>query len=192
MRFVLILALLCIAAPAPAGIPCEILTAWVEGEPQFAVISPGGGAPSLTEQGIVIHVEIMDCTYTPIANFPFQDIWVSDIGNGELNICQGGSVADANTGEDGQTTISGHIFGGDHTENGTMVYVNGLQVENGPLPLDFVSPDINGDLIVNLNDFSLFGMDYSTTAPRSDLVHNGLVDLADFARFGQHYGEQCP
>lgn len=134
----------------------------------------------------------MDCTpsRTPIPNFPFQDIWVS--GDGELNICRDGSFADANTDENGRTTISGSIFGGDHSENGVMVWVSGLPSISGPLDLNFVSPDINGDLVVNLNDFSLFGQDYNSSARRSDVVPSGLVDLADFARFGQHYNESCP
>jgi len=191
MRFVLLIALLSIAAPTFAGIPCVHLNSWTEGDTPVATISPAGTAPSLADQGVVIHVEILDCSPAPVPHFPFQDIWVAG-QTGEISICQGGSSADANTDEDGRTTISGRIFGGDHCENGVIVWVNGEAAHTGPLPLDFVSPDINGDLVVNLNDFALFGQDYNTTARRSDIVFNGTVDLADFARFGQHYNEHCP
>ena len=197
MRFVLALLLLLLsltiaesAAADTTGIPCTIINTWLEGDTPVARISPAGTAPSLADQGVIIHVEMMDCTPTPIPNFPFQDIWVS--AQGELNICRDGSVADANTDEDGRTTISGAIFGGNQSQGGVTVWVSGIPSDTGPLALDFVSPDINGDLFVNLNDFSLFGADYNSTAFRSDLNDDGAVNLKDFSLFGQHYNEVCP
>lgn len=192
MRLLLVVSLLCMVLPAnaAAGIPCEIINTWLEGDTPVVLVTPAGTAPSLAEQGVVIHVEVMDCTPAPIADFPFQDIWVD--ADAELNLCPGGSVADANTDENGRTTISGTIFAGDHSEHGVTVYVNGIPSDTGPLDLNFVSPDLNGDRFVNLNDFSIFGQDYDTSAMRSDLVPDGIVNLADFSRFGQHYFEQCP
>lgn len=194
MRFVLLLSLLCISAPAIAGIPCEELRGYTEGGYRVALISPAGIAPSLAEQGIVIHVEIMDCTPAPIVNFPAQDIWVDDMGTGEISLCPGGSIADANTDEYGHTTISGPIYGGGHSEGGTLVWVNGLPADGaGPMPLNFVSPDIDGDLDVDLYDFTIFGMDYGKSGvARSDLVPDGIISLYDFSAFGQYYGESCP
>ena len=190
MRFVLTIILLCAALPAFAGIPCEMITTWLEGETAVALITPAGTVASLAEQGAVIHVELMDCTPAPIANFPLQDIWVSGVG--DVNICPGGSVADANTDEFGRTTISGPIFGGNHSESGVMVWVSGIPSDTGPLTLDFVSPDLNGDLVVNLNDFSAFGVDFGSAAFRSDFNHDGTVNLNDFSTFGQHFGDTCP
>jgi hypothetical protein len=193
MRIVLSLLFLCIAAPAWAGIPCELLSAYTDGIYRVAVVSPAGTAPSLADQGTVIHVEVFDCTPAPVENFPYQDIWISDPGTGELWLCQGGSVADANTDANGHTTISGVVYSGGHTETGTLVFVAGIPVDvAGPLPLDFVSPDIDGDGDVDIQDFSRFGQDFGTSALQSDLVSDGLVDLADFGAFGRHFGEACP
>ena len=193
MRFVLSVLILCISTPAFAGIPCIILRGYTDGGPTTALISPAGLAPSLADQGIIIEVEILDCGEIPIVNFPFQDIWVSDPGTGELALCQGGSMADANTDANGYTTISGVVFGGGYTEGGTLVYVNGEPaLDAGPMPLNFVSPDLDGDRIVDITDFSIFGLDFGSTAMRSDFVPDGIVDLADFSTFGVNFHSNCP
>jgi hypothetical protein len=202
MRFVLLLLLALAlrstladsAAADTTGIPCEYFSCWTEGTPTVVLASPAGSAPTVAEQGLVIHLEILDCTLTPIANFPFQDIWLGDTGTGELSYCPGGTIADANTDAEGRTTITGHLSAGGHTETGTCVWVAGiLALEMGPLALDVVSPDLDGDLDVDIVDFSLFGQDFGGgSAPRSDLVPDGILNLADFAAFGRHFGEHCP
>jgi hypothetical protein len=172
-----------------SGLPFGFASA----DPGAAYIAPGGTAPSLGEQGVVVHVTIYDAPVggSPVAVFPFQDMWLSDPGDGSIALCPGGSVADLNTNGDGQTTISGVISGGGQAANGTMLWVNG-EPHGELLPVLLNSPDINGDLVVNVNDFSAFGADYYTSAFRSDFNHDGTVGLGDFAIFGQHYGEACP
>ena len=202
MRFVLLFLSSFVLVPALAeratadttGIPCEYFSCWTEGTPTVVLASPAGSAPTVAEQGLVIHVEVLDCTLTPIANFPFQNIWLGDTGTGELAYCPDGTIADANTDSEGRTTITGPLSAGGHTETGTCVWVAGiLALDQGPLALNVVSPDLDGDLDVDIADFSRFGLDFgSGSAPRSDLVPDGIVNLADFAAFGRHFGESCP
>jgi ABC-type Fe3+-hydroxamate transport system substrate-binding protein len=185
--------LLGLTGVASAGIPDEtVSTASSAGG--VVLITPEGTGGSIADAGATITVTVLDAGGLPVPNFPFQDIWLSHPGDNSIALCQGGSTADFNTNALGVTTISGVISGGGWSTT-TQVYINGTPLSgpnNPPLTVGLNSPDINGDLIVNLNDFSAFGNDYDTNAFRSDLVFNGLVNLADFSRFGQTYFEQCP
>lgn len=164
-------------------------------------ITPGGNGPTLANEGLSISVSVMDASPSPglpIPGYPFQDIWWDDPGTGELSMCQGGSVADANTDGFGNTTISGAAAGGGWTLSGCRVYLAGVAVLGGPtaglLGLDVNSPDINGDLIVNLVDLGAFSQDFNNPAYnfRSDFTCDGIENLADVGRFAIHNSEVCP
>jgi len=61
-----------------------------------------------------------------------------------------------------------------------------------PLSLRAVSPDINGDLTVDLLDVVLLGGDYyAGYSLRSDLHCDGDLNLLDIAVLGQHLGAAC-
>lgn len=62
-----------------------------------------------------------------------------------------------------------------------------------PLPIYFNSPDIDGNLQIDLVDVALFAQDYfSGSHPfRSDFVWNGTIDLADLAILAEHFGAGC-
>lgn len=175
---------------ATAGIPDETQST-ASSAGGVVLITPAGTGGSIADAGATITVTVLDQGGLPVANFPFQDIYLGHPGDNSIALCQGGSTADFNTNASGVTTISGVISGGGWSTT-TQVYINGTPLTQAPLAVGLNSPDINGDLIVNLNDFSAFGSDYNTTAFRSDLVYNGSVNLADFSRFGQTYFEQCP
>lgn len=161
-------------------------------------ITPGGNGPTLANESLTIFVHVEDAGGLNIPGYPFQDIWMDDAGSGDLAICQGGSVADANTGSDGNTTISGPIAGGGWTQSGVRIYLAGVAVLGGPtsglLGIDVNSPDINGDLIVNLVDLGAFSTDFNDPAYnfRSDFTCDGLENLADVGRFAIHNAEVCP
>lgn len=178
---------------ATAGIPDETQsTATSAGG--VVLITPAGTGGSIADAGATITVTVLDQGGLPVPNFPFQDIYLGHPGDNSIALCQGGSTADFNTNVNGVTTISGVISGGGWSTT-TQVYINGTPlsgVNNPPLTVGLNSPDINGDLIVNLNDFSAFGVDFSTGEFRSDFVFDGIVNLADFSRFGQTFGESCP
>ena len=192
--FALSVLILCSSGPALAGIPCIIIDVDTAGTPAVALITPSGTGASLADQGITISVQIMDCALVPVPNYPRQDVWVWGWNDDQVWMCPGGSVADRDTDADGRTTISGAIAGGGTTTDGTVIYVSGYPMTSPTtaLPLDFVSPDLDGDLDVDIADFALFGQDFGSTAMRSDLDPNGVVDIGDFSIFGRHFGTNCP
>lgn len=157
------------------------------------LISPAGTGPTLGEVGATVEVEIRDGCGLPIAGFPYQDLFLDDAGTGDIGLCLWGRVADANTDAMGRTTLSGAIAGGGWTQSGMQLGVAGILV--GPvLPIDVVSPDINGDLFVNLGDIAAFAVDFSgdVSTFRSDLDHDGQLSLGDLGILAVHYGESCP
>jgi hypothetical protein len=60
-------------------------------------------------------------------------------------------------------------------------------------PVDVRSPDITGDMVVDLADLSLFGDGYPPMPydPCGDIDASGITNLPDFARFGQHWDHTC-
>jgi hypothetical protein len=188
-RILLVAAVLAVSSlPAAACIEPHVQ---IMASPGAAVVSPAGTTPSLADQGIVVGVMIQDCSLAPAVNFPAQDIFVASVAPTPAATCRNGSLADRDTDEMGYTTVSGVIAGGGWTEEGLRLHVSGIPCGE-PLPIRLNSPDINGDLVVNLGDFSIFGQDYDTARFRSDFNHDGIVSLHDFSVFGQHYDERCP
>lgn len=179
-----------LAGVASAGIPDETQsTATSAGG--VVLITPASTGGAIADAGATITVTVLDAGGFPVANYPFQDIYVDDPGNGSIVLCQGGSVADADTDNNGVTTISGIIGGGGQNQT-TQVYINGTPLAGTPLAVGFNSPDIVADLSVDISDFSSFGLDFGTTAFQSDLVYDNSVDIADFSVFGLSFGQTCP
>jgi hypothetical protein len=54
-----------------------------------------------------------------------------------------------------------------------------------------VSPDINGDCLVDLIDFGIFAASYLTANPCCDYNCDGIVSLVDFGIFVSHYLHRC-
>jgi len=175
---------------ASAGIPDENTSSAVSAG-GTVLITPASTGGSIADAGATVTVTVQDAGGLPVPNFPFQDIWLGHNGDNAIALCQGGSTADVNTNAAGVTTISGVIGGGGFSLT-TQVYINGTPLTQAPIAVALNSPDITGDLVVEIADFSAFGQDFGTTAFRSDLVFDGTVDLADFSRFGQTYFQQCP
>lgn len=162
-----------------------------------ATLTPGGLAQSLATYGVTVTVTVRDGSGLAIPAFPAADIWLDDIGNGDINLCQSGSTADAQTDGAGFTTISGVMAGGGWTQSGMSVYVSGVAVTGGSGPvlnIDLNSPDITRDRIVDLGDISLFQSDVlpPNNAFRSDYTHDGIVDLGDISLFSSWIGDSCP
>lgn len=188
-----------LASLAMAGVPdpgkSEVSTAG-----GAVTITPAGNGQSLLSRGAGIDVTVRDANGLPIPTYPGQDIWVDDAGSGDINLCQGGSAADADTDANGFTTITGIISGGGNTQAGMSVYVSGVALTltvdgvDTVIDLDVNSPDINGDRVVDLSDISIFSGDLAppATAFRSDFNHSGNVDLSDISLFSGWIGEVCP
>jgi hypothetical protein len=133
------------------------------------------------------------CGDSPIVGYPFQDIWLDDAGDGGVTLCQGGSVADANTNIEGRTTISGSLFAGGSTAAGMLVYIAGFALVSSPLDIQVASPDINGDLRVDLQDIAEFaGAFFGVYDPRADFDFNGVLNLGDIGILALENGAVCP
>jgi hypothetical protein len=184
-------ALLLLAA-SPAHVPSASLsTATARGGTLW--VSPSGRGRTLSSLNSVVTVHVLDGNGAPIANFPFQDIWLASAKPGEINLCPGGSSADANTDAAGTTTISGTLRGGGFTEGGLVVALSGAPITGSPpLAIEVNSPDITGDRIVNLADVGPFAADLRGAFNfRSDLFADGLVNLADVGIFSAELGAVC-
>jgi hypothetical protein len=183
--------LLGLAGVASAGIPDEVQsTATSAGG--TVMITPEGQGGSLAAAGATINVVVRDQGGIPIPNYPFQDVWVGHPGDNSIALCQGGSTADNNTDAAGATTISGVVSGGGYSST-TKVYINGTPLAGAALTISMNSPDITGDLKVDLFDFNIFGADFGGAEFRSDYAAPyGIVNLGDFAAFGQSFGVLGP
>lgn len=184
--------LLGLASLASAGIPDDTNSTATSGTGTVLVV-PDGTGDTLGNKGLTISVNVRDVNDDPIAGYPFQDIWWDDPGNGDISLCQGGSVADFNTNATGDTSISGAAAAGGYTQGGLQVYLAGTPLTGPTLGIDVNSPDINGDLVVNLSDISLFAADLTGAYNfKSDFVPDGVINLSDIGKLGVARGAECP
>jgi hypothetical protein len=167
------------------------------------LVCPHGDGVRLDGIGSVIYVVVKDMVGAPIPGIPASDFWLVGC-NIQLNLCGGGGAIDADsmTNAEGKTTISGSLAAGGCEPVGVWVVMMGVIIPDpldcmAPLclPISSVSPDVDGDGEVQLNDFSAFAIAYpSPPKPLQDCADfdcNGLVELIDFSIFAQHYLHQC-
>ena len=154
------------------------------------LITPGGSGSSLAELGLTITVTILECDGGGgLPGYPADAVHL--VSRGDVKICEGLAIADADTDQDGKTTFSGVLAGGGYGED-LAVALSGV-VQSQLLMIRVNSPDINGDLIVDLVDVGLFAQDFSNGSYdfRSDFSHDGLENLSDVGIFARHIGESC-
>ena len=149
---------------------------------------PYGGRADAT-----ITLVLRDGNGDPIPNFPREDVWLISEDDG-LVACVGGAIPDTDTDQQGMTRWSAPLRAGGHSEGRADVRVNGAPIElSAPVLLGFNSPDINGDLVVNLSDVQLFTVDfYYADTFRSDFYRDGVVNLSDLAALSHAFGAACP
>lgn len=197
-------ALLLVASVAFGGIidPCKS-TAVVGGAGDFCVmVCPAGDGDQMSTQGATITITVLDGSSAPIAGIPATDFYVIDCDPIlDMTLCGGSSSSNATaaTDEFGVTTMEGDIAAGGCAD-GLSVVVQGFVITDEPacttptcLPILIRSPDMNGDLVVNLADFSAFGLAYppNTYAKCADFNCDLAVNLQDFSTFGLHYQHSC-
>jgi hypothetical protein len=155
------------------------------------LLVPDGSGPSLESLGANIVVRLWACPGEPkgLVDYPAQDIWIEGSGTGTLAFCAEGGIADGPTDAGGLTTFSRALAGGGWDSGEMVVHAGGLEFRLSGY--EFVSPDIDGDLEVDIVDFKEFGLDYSGSAPRSDLDFDGRVDLNDFLVMSRSFGARC-
>jgi hypothetical protein len=188
------------------GTYIHVMTAATEQVSLFCTPDGSGGAFN-EAQGLGGHA--VDATITvemyrndlPIVGYPAEDIWL-DSSLGGIALCQTvGLIADGPTGADGITTISMPLHCGGFTDQNAGEV---LRVVVGGVPEEFLahrilinSPDMNGDLVVNLSDTILFtskytdsylgGYDYAV-----DFKYDGVINLSDLVVYAQSLNTTCP
>lgn len=170
------------------------------GTPTLLVVPDGNGNPfteARIEDGTVVDatitLTILDPMDVPIAHYPFEDCWLESMDGG-LVPCIGGTTADYNTDFNGMTEWVNPPYAAGYSEAPVLVLINGDALDTNPgLPLNFNSPDINGDGIVNLTDVAILSDAYfSGYQFRCDLNGDGLLNLSDVPIFATHFTAQCP
>lgn len=210
-------ALLALAALAPAAALAdwppmfweEVSTAETAApagaQPVLFSVPDGSGAPFT--QARVVGGQIVDATITlylrdpggnPIVGVPAIDMWLEKeilAGSGSFPACPYGTTADGPTDADGIARWAMPLEAGGWSTSRTLVLVWGQSLAtNTGLILRHNSPDLNGDLVVNLSDVPLFAADFmsGTNAFRSDLHFDGQVNLSDIPRLAGAMGRGCP
>ena len=142
-----------------------------------------------------VTVTLLDSNLQPVFNYPFEDLWV-DSSLGGIVYCPGGTTADANTDANGQTTFTNALFAGLSSDplatEGLVVMVSGVPMSR-TLPYHFNSPDMDGDLIVNLTDVVIFaGIYYGAYEYKADFYWDLTINLSDIVLLAQGMGAECP
>jgi len=204
---ILVFAISFLAQPcfATSGVPDLFLSqafiAYDEpGIPYLLVVPDGSGNPftgAFDEQGnladATITLYLRDSQGSLIVNFPHEDMWLEPADDGVVS-CIWGMISDQNTDVNGMTMWVNPPVAGGFSPGPILVLINGSALTSNPgLPLKINSPDINGNLVVNLQDLAILAPDfYSDYNFRSDLNGDGLLNLTDISIFAQHFGAQCP
>jgi len=201
----------CLSYSATAGIEpdntSEVVFAYEGPGPVTLLVHPDGSGPDFTaartEWGETVDVSITlilrDNLDDPIAGYPAEDLYlVSE--DGGLVLCNGGSIADRNTDSLGMTQWTQPLAAGGASQAEAVVMANGSPVWalESRVPLQFNSPDMNGDLVVNLSDLQQFAVAFFESRNnhssdfRADFQRDGQINLADLARFAPAFGTACP
>lgn len=187
-----------VAAAAVAEIPdLDLSTADVATDGAVLFVRPDGMGDPFT-QAHMANGSVVDATVTltlvnylgqPLADYPAEDLWLETDGDG-LAFPENGTIADAATNASGQAEWVMPLEAGGCTIGESVVVMVAGQALNQPgLPLEFVSPDINGDLAVNLTDLATFSGAYSGAYNEcADLFYDGVINLTDLAYFAPAYG----
>ena len=152
--------------------------------------TPDGSAPAFVDATITL--TMLDGGFTPVAHFPFEDLWLES-ADGGMRACLGGTCADANTDMNGETTWRYPLQAGGWSEGPILVLINGDALDEGSLPLKVNSPDIDGSSVVDLADVGRFASDYFTSYDyRSDFNYDGVLNLADVGYLAMGLRSACP
>jgi hypothetical protein len=169
-------------------------------------VCPLGDADRLDDFGAVISIVAKDANGLPLGAIPASDFWALGCTDGIVLCGGGGGInADSASNANGETTMSGDMAGSGCDLDGMVVVIQGAIVQEAPacdplcLAFDVVSPDITGDGgvidgIVELADFSKFGIVYDKPLLYDacfDYNCDGFVELLDFSKFGLHWQHSC-
>ena len=171
------------------------------GESATLLVVPDGSGPRVTgarrSNGMLVDATItltmIDACGDLICCFPAEDMWLESQDQG-LVLCAGGSIADHNTSQLGQTEWTAPLKAGGHSQAACRVLVNGIALPGSiALALHFNSPDLNGDRVVSLTDIPLFAAAFhGPYAFAADLHFDGNINLTDIPLLARAMGAHCP
>ncbi len=197
IRCVCLLLMLFLVLPVGSGVVdvCDCCSISTQGG--GLMVCPQGDGLSLIDVGAEIHIIVRDDSGRPIEGIGETDFWLVGTGD-EMYLCggSGSSNADAPTNAAGYTTMSGTIAAGGWSD-GLYLVIQGNVIGCPPfvVAVNVRSPDINGDLSVNLADFSIFASSFPSPPNaydhRCDYNYDGSINLVDHSMFGQHFNHNC-
>lgn len=195
------------AVGAAAQFHCPIATCRLNANqtPCLLFVCPKGDTPSFADQGWSLDIWVWDVNHNPIPGIPAFDFWFIDCAPlSDVSLCGGSASthADANTDANGKTTMSTATLIGGGCADGMALVIQGIVVPDSLtncttdkcFPIWLRSPDINGDLVVNLVDLSIFAAAFPPMLYErcSDMNIDGTVDLIDLSKFAFHFpGHEC-
>jgi hypothetical protein len=132
----------------------------------------------------------------PVPNYPAEEMWLATMQDGLVR-CSRGSIADHPTDQNGRTTFSGPVFGGGASdpnhEEVCVIVVGGCASYDLGRTILFNSPDLNGDLKVNLCDAVCYTVYKDATSDYAfDFYWDGVINLSDLILFSRALGAACP
>jgi len=161
---------------------------------------PNGTGSAFTEaqifnQGTTVNASItlvvLDASGVPFPHFPAEDMWLES-SDGGMVPCVGGSMADSDTGVNGQTSFVSPMRAGGYSMSSCVVMISGMALCQAPFDMYFNSADVNGDGVVNLIDLNLFATALHFNFNFSvDFYCDGVLNLSDLGRFSVAIGGNC-
>lgn len=155
----------------------------------------GGSGGATVAADATITLTLRDGGSFVIADFPAEDLWLQWVDEATLNVCSGGTIADANTDEFGVTTWENGVNLGGYAEALVQVRVNGdALTSSAGVALHVNSADVNFDGVVNLADVGTFSSDFANPVVqyRSDFANDGIMNVADVGKMALGVGAGCP
>ena len=183
----------CSAGRASPGVPVSVYTLPDgTGDPLDYCYAQGGSPVDAT-----IWLQVMDGLGAPIAHYPAEDLWLTYTNNGQISCGPVAASADHPTDEAGLTTFTGPFaWGGQMDPAGPellSIVINNEVLPIAPFEIYYNSPDINGDLVVDLADIALFNLDFfGSYSYRIDFNWDGVNNLTDAGQFQSELGRRCP
>jgi hypothetical protein len=193
----------------PVAFMIELETA-ATGRVSVYTLPDGWGHPftyAYQWDGVIGHSpEMVDATLTltltgdgePIVGWPAEEIWL-EATSGNLLTCVQGACADHPTDAQGQTTFTLPLLAGGHTalDLNARIYgvVSGEPGLQSLVDVQVNSPDLSGDLVVNLTDVAMFASQYMVPGGytyAADLYWDGRLNLSDLALMAAGFATGCP
>ncbi len=165
------------------------------------LVRPDGQGRSLTDASMTggvrvdatVSLVLRDALGTPISGYPAEDMWLQTSGRDVVSCGSAwGLPADRDTDQDGRTVWSLPPPAGGWSASGLRVFVNGMEF-SPELPIRVVSPDLNGDLVVDLSDAGMFTLDlFGVYRERSDFNNDQVINVSDVGVIATTLGGVCP